>query len=460
MKKALLLSLISSAMMALVTQTSNGTYIDIYSSADNQSEITSSVSVDKGHIIKKRCFTNSKSKRWCKVKYAYKEMSLSGYTQENLLNSIYKKMKDKSTFEVSYGGRYDDRGNEIIAISGGYLIVGKTASFGKGQDDAYVLKIDKYGNKIYSLALGGSSNDEAKSVVEFEDSYLISGSTRSYGNGVESIYMARITKDGSLLWHKGYYSDEDDYYRANDMIKINNDNLLLVGYENHVQFFNSEVDIYVNAINVNGQRNGIKRYGGDKEDEANSIINVKDGYVIAGMTKTWGHGGEDAYVVKIDKEGNRVWHNAFGFRYDETINEIIQTKDGGYIAVGTTDSDIKSQKDIYIIKMKSDGTRSWHTHYGSKEDDEGYAIVETDGGYVIAGYTKETQSYNSDAYLLKIDYEGRVLWSKKYGLDRDDEFKDIIKTEDGFIATGYLTSEESYSEDVYIVKVNKNGDIN
>ena len=461
MTKTLLLSLLASAaLMSNVTQTKDGTFIDIYADKDPQSNIISTVSTNKGNIVKKRCFSNRESQRWCKVEYIHNDLRIHGYIDEDSLDTIYAIPNKNITFEQTFGGRYDDEANDIIALKDGYMLVGSTASFGKGQNDAYVVRVDKFGNKVYSLAIGGSSEDEANAVVEVKDGFVIAGSTRSFGNGVESIYMAKVSKVGALLWQNGYYSDKDDYYQAKDMVKISDTNLLLAGPEDHVKFFNSEVNVYVNAIDINGQKNGVKRYGGSKVDVANSIINTKDGYVLAGMSKTWGHGGEDAYVIKLDKDGNQIWHNAFGFRYDEVANQIIATRDGGYILVGTTDSDIKKQQDIYVVKLNANGTRAWQAHYGSKEDEEGYGIVETDDGYVIAGYTKDTQSYNSDVYLLKISHHGRMLWSKKYGLDKDDAAKAIIKVEDGFVVAGYKTSQETYSKDLYILKVDENGNIN
>ena len=459
MKKTVLLSLLTSALLAGVTETAEGISVDIYADKDAQSNIVATVSTSKGHLIKKRCLTNRRSKRWCKVEYKYDDIDIKGYVDEASLNIIYSKPHTRPTFEISYGGRHDDIANDIVATKDGFIAVGKTGSFGKGQDDIYVVKIDKFGNKKYSLTLGGHANDEATSLVKIEDGYILAGVTSSYGNGDQSIYLARVRDNGALVWHRAYYSDKDDYYKANDIIRISKNNTLVVGYEEHIKFFASETNIYVNAVDLDGNRNGIKRYGGDKVDEANSVINLPDGYLIAGFTKTWGHGGKDAYVLKIDKAGKRVWHNAYGFRYDEEIRQIIATSDGGYLGVGFTDSDIKQQKDIYVVKINADGSRAWHYHYGSREDEEGYGVVEDNGGYLIAGYTKDTKSYNSDAYLLKIDYRGNILWHRKYGLDKDDEARAIIKTDDGYVMAGYTTSLESYSKDMSIIKVDKEGKI-
>ena len=288
---------------------------------------------------------------------------------------------------------------------------------------------------------------------------MVAGTTSSFGNRVQSIYLSKITKDGNLMWQNAYYSDKDDYYEAKDIIKISDNNLLLAGTEEHVKFFNSEVNMYLNAINTDGKRNGIKRYGGEDPERANSVISTPDGYVIAGETDTWGHGRLDAYVVKVDKDGNRQWHNAFGFDEDETANQVIATKDGGYIIVGTTDSDYRTQNNIFVVKLDADGTREWQSYYGTRENDEGFGIAEAKDGYVLAGYTKGTKNYDSDVYLIKINKNGTTIWEKTYGSTKDDRATAILKVEGGYVIAGYSTSIDTYSKDMYLIKVDENGNL-
>ena len=386
-------------------------------------------------------------------------MVIKGYSEKKYLDIIAQAPNTKRRFEQTYGGKYDDEAKDIIALKDGYLLVGETQSFGNGNRDTYIIKVDKLGNKIFSSAYGGRNADTANAVVEMSDSFMLAGTTSSFGNRVQSMYLAKIAKDGNLIWQKAYYSDKDDYYSAKDLVKISENNLLIAGTEDHVKFFSSEVNFYLNAINTDGQKNGIKRYGGEDPERANSIISVNDGYVIAGETDTWGHGRLDAYVIKIDKEGNRVWHNAFGFDDDETANQIIATGDGGYIIVGTTDSDYKTQKNVFVVKLNADGNRQWQSFYGSREEDEGFGIVESRDGYVVAGYTKGTENYDSDVYIIKIDKNGNVIWEKRYGSSKDDGANAIIKVEDGFAVAGYSTSIETYSKDVYLLKIDENGNV-
>lgn len=443
-----------------VIETKDGTFLNIYANDDRQSNIIANVSIDRGKFNKKRCFKNDANERWCKLTYSLNGLKVNGYVDEKSLDKIVTRPNFKKTFEKNYGGRYDDVGNTILALKDGFLMAGYTESFGKGGKDVYLMKVDRFGNKLWSSVYGGPRTDVANAIVSVRGGFMIAGTTSSFGNRAQSVYLAKINNDGKLTWQNGYYSDEDDYYTGNDLVKISDDNVMVAGSEDHVSFFNSEIDLYINAVYADGKRNGIKRYGGEDMDKANSVISVKDGYIFAGVTDTWGHGSKDAYVVKIDKQGKQVWHNAFGFKKDEVANQIIATKDGGYVIVGTTQSDIYNLKDVYVVKMDKAGTKEWQGHYGSQANEEGFGVVETSDGYVITGYTEDSRNYDSNVYLLKLDKSGSVYWSKKYGGDKDDEGRAIVKVKDGFVVTGYTTSDETSSKDLYILKVDKNGNIN
>ncbi|WP_455756202.1 hypothetical protein [Sulfurimonas sp.] len=459
MKSIIILSLVSSALLAGIIERSNGSYVEIFSEKKRHSKIVATVSTSKGRITKKICTTNRNKEEWCKVIYSNRDVNIRGFVDKRTLSIVNARPKTKETFEAHYGGDRDDVGNAIIPLKDGALIVGYTESFGAGNDDAYVMRVDRFGNKMFSSAFGGGGDDSLNAVVKVKGGFLLAGTTRSYGNRQESLYLARMSDNGQVQWQNGYYSDKDDYYRGNDMIKISDKNVLVVGSEDHVKFFDSNKDMYLNAIDMDGRRNGIKRYGGEDTESANSVVAVKGGYVIAGETETWGHGDKDAYIIKVDYDGNRVWHNAYGFRYDEVANQIINTSDGGFILVGTTESDIQNQKDVFVVKIDANGNRQWKRHYGTKEHEEGNGIVEVADGYVIAGYTKYTSSYNSDVYLLKITKAGNIVWNRRYGGEKDDAALAIAKVRDGFMITGYTTSAETYSKDMYLIRVDNDGRI-
>ena len=257
-----------------------------------------------------------------------------------------------------------------------------------------MLYAHKHGNKIASYAYGGSETDKAYAALRLDNgSTIVVGDTTSFGNRAQSIYVARIAKNGKMMWQRGIYNDKDDYYSGQSVTRDGKGNFLIAGYEDHVKFFGSQLNGMVTALHPNGKIYALRYYGGKDDEKFHSIIATKDGYLLAGESDTWGHGRKDAYVVKIDKSGNRMFAKVFGYKYDESAAQVIEANDGGYVVVGTTDSDTDRRKDVFVVKMNAKGERLWQYHYGTREEDEGLSITRAHGGgYVVAGYTKDTKN--------------------------------------------------------------------
>jgi len=363
-----------------------------------------------------------------------------------------------TTFEKTFGGKEDDIAKSVVKTPDGYLIGGKTKSFTDHRDfDAYLIKIDKNGDKIWSKIYGGEDDEEINDIVRFGKDYVFVGSTQSYGNERLSYYITRVDDSGKIDWQKRYYRDEDDEYFGNGIATDGKD-LVVVGTEKHLNFMSSKINPLLLQIDENGTRGWRGYYGGKDEDFANTIIYSGDGYLMAGKTETYGHGDFDAYIVKLNKAGREEWLHAYGGNDDDTANDIISTDDG-YILVGSTDSFGLTRDDIFVVKIDRDGKIIWQRSYGGNYDDEGYAITKSpDGGFVIVG---RTESFNRrkgfDLYLLKIDTNGKLKWEQTYGDQSDDAGHDIITTDDGYLIVGEKKSRISRDSDVWILKVNFDG---
>ncbi len=363
------------------------------------------------------------------------------------------------TFQRLFGGKEDDVAKAVIATEDGYLITGKTKSFTKDRDfDVYTIKIDKQGRKIWSKIYGGEDDEFANAITPMGKEFLIVGSTETYGNERLSLYTIKIDANGDPIWQKAYYSDSDDEYTGNDVVS-NGTTALIAATERHLQFFSAKVTPYILKIDRKGEELWRKRYGGDDEDRAKAVALTSDGYIVAGETESYGHGDIDAYLIKLDKNGHKEWHAAFGGRYDDVASDVVVTDEGGYLIVGSTKSFKDFRKDVYIVKTDKDGQRLWQKVYGGNRNDEAFAVCKSgDGGYVVVG---RSESFNRrkgfDLYLLKIDKNGRLLWSRTYGGENDDAGYDVIAASDGYLIVGSRRTPRSRDQDVWILKVDKEG---
>jgi len=365
------------------------------------------------------------------------------------------------TFEKTYGGRDDDLAKAVIETGDGYLIAGKSKSFTKHRDfDAYLIKIDKRGRKLWSRIYGSVRDEDANDIVRFGSGAVFVGSTKTLGNEEKSFYINRINKTGAVIWRKAYFKDGDDEYTGSS-ITTDGKSLVIAGTELHLGFTNSKLSPFVFQLDSRGRLVWEHYLGGVKKDFANKIITTGDGYLVVGKTESYGHGDYDMYAIKLNKEGKWQWYNAFGGGDDDTANDVIQTKDGGYLLVGATNSFGLTRDDVFIVKIDKTGKRLWQRNYGGDYADEAYAITRSpDGGYVVVGRTESFNRRNGfDLYLFKIDAGGRLLWQRTQGGGSDDVGYDIITTKDGYLIVGAKKSDLGRDSNVWVLKVDFDGGI-
>ncbi|MFQ5906037.1 MAG: T9SS type A sorting domain-containing protein [bacterium] len=204
-----------------------------------------------------------------------------------------------------------------------------------------------------------------------------------------------------------------------------------------------------------------KTYGGGFADVARAVRQTQDGgYAMAGWTWSFGIGLSDVYLVKTDSMGNLLWDSTYGGGSYDAAYSLEQTSDGGYIMAGYTRSFGAGLSDVYLIKTDSLGTLLWDSTYGGASNDVGHSAVQTmDGGYVVAGETESSGAGGTDVYIIKTDSLGNAVWDSTYGGSLDDAAYSVRQTPDGgYIITG-STSSFTASGDVYCIKTDSLGNI-
>jgi hypothetical protein len=188
------------------------------------------------------------------------------------------------------------------------------------------------------------------------------------------------------------------------------------------------MDFYLVRTNSSGDTLWTRTYGGSNNDEAYSVQQTTDGgYIAAGFTCSFGAGGCDFYLVKTDGQGDTLWTHAYGGIYGANSYDLAlcaqQTGDGGYIVAGFTDSTSADSElpddfspDFYLVKTNSQGEPLWTRTYGGSCLDDAWSVQQTaDGGYIVAGRTSSFGAGFRDFYLVKTDSQGDTLWTRTYG---------------------------------------------
>jgi len=225
----------------------------------------------------------------------------------------------------------------------------------------------------------------------------------------------------------------------------------------------SSNDILVLKVDSNGNLSWMKTYGGSKGDHAKSILATSDGgSLVTGFTESFGAGGRDLFVLKLDGSGDVTWMNTYGTSgNDVSYANGLENKDGSYMVAGATNSFGAGDFDFWLLKLDSTGNILWQKTYGGIKRDVATALQQTtDGGYILTGQTASFGKGVYDTLLLKLDNDGTIIWQKNYGGPGDGHAFAVQESNNGdFILVGYENSSGDGGYDYAVMKVDSEGNI-
>lgn len=355
----------------------------------------------------------------------------------------------------TYGGGLPDTGSYFQNTSdGGYIITGFTSSFGNGGRDVYLIKTDASGSELWSRTFGGTEDDNGASVQQTTDGgYIIAGRTESFGAGMTDVYLIKTDADGNEVWSTtfGWASNERGY----DVEQTTDGGYVVVGYT--YSFSSGSSDVLLIKTDANGVETWSEIYGTTStREEGRSVLQTADGgYAIVGYKYTPGPEMEDVYLVKTDDVGGKIWEQTFGEERDDKGFDICPTADGGHVIVGYNSDPNTTGCDVYLIKLDSLWVKSWERNYGGSLYDEGHSVQQTsDGGYIIAGRTDSFGAGDNDFYLVKTDADGNESWSQTFGGHLEDYANAVQVTPDGgYFLLGSSESHGSGNQDAWLIRL-------
>jgi hypothetical protein len=352
-------------------------------------------------------------------------------------------------WQQSYGSMGYDDAYDIVQTEGGYIIAGNVDFNGgqvtcntNGGHALWMVKIDCTGNQLWDKCIENAGVIKMINVVNSTDFYLIGGGSGSPYWGIYNLWIARLDSDANIIWER----------------------------------------ILGNSIGI---------LSGDQYGFATS-----DGGIIAsahidsqgGDITNW-YGGYDGWVIKLDSNGNTQWDYTIGSSNSfEFINCIIECSQGGYLAglygapkgagTGNVDCYVQSytKPDAIVFKMDTNSNPEWHRCYGGSEHEGVVSILEIDDGYMLACFggsndgDLEGSGFHGgyyDVWLVKIDFDGNIIWQKCYGGSGDDFVYNIFQTSDGgFVVFSDTDSEDgdvigNHSDltDIWVFKIDGSGEL-
>jgi hypothetical protein len=255
-------------------------------------------------------------------------------------------------WEQTFGGGDDDVGYSVQQTTdGGYIITGGTSSFGNGSSDVYLIKTDGSGTEQWTKTFGGTDHDYGFSVQQTTDGgYIITGRTGSFGNA--DVYLIKTDGSGTEQWTKTFGGT--DYEEGWSVQQTTDGGYIITGQTE--SFGNGYYAVYLIKTDGSGTEQWTKTFGGTDIDRGYSVQQTTDGgYIITGWTSSFGNGSSDVYLIKTDGSGTEQWTKTFGGTDNDNARSVQQTTDGGYIITGWTESFGNGYHDVYLIKTDGNG---------------------------------------------------------------------------------------------------------
>jgi hypothetical protein len=259
----------------------------------------------------------------------------------------------------------------------------------------------------FGVSWAGDDVAYAMTPIDSENSTLLAGYTTSFGAGGSDVWLVKVTS--------------------------------------RLNYLNGEPWIYRDMVDWR------RTYGGAQDDGARSLIQASDGrYIIAGYTKSYGAGGFDMYLLKVDSDGDLLWNWTYGGSQDDGANCIVPASDGGYIIAGYTNSDVQSQS-AWLVKTDLSGQMQWNRTVPGMEVN---SIMRTkDNGYVLA--TKSFAGFE----LVKLDSMGQVQWNQTYAALDLSEAESAVQTSDGGYAVAGWENVSQTSTSARLIKTDSSGNV-
>jgi len=236
-----------------------------------------------------------------------------------------------------------------------------------------------------------------------------------------------------------------------------------------ILFSTTVQNVYANEIPLSTQslidappKEWEKRFGGSDTDIGYFVEQTRDeGYILIGTTKSFGAGSTDVLLIKTDASGEEIWNKTFGGTSADHGKSVYQTKDNGFILFGTTYSFDQGNGDAWLIKTDASGNELLNKTFGGSNPEEGYYLQQTnDDGYILTGFGFFDDGIELDVFLIKTDASGEASWQKHFNRSHDDIGLCVQQTGDGgYVLSGITDYYGMETGDIWVVKTNEEGEM-
>jgi len=349
-------------------------------------------------------------------------------------------------WQRTYGAEWEEEVSALASVpDGGLVLAGETGSKsrGDGVPDAWLVRADARGNVLWDRTFGGAKKDAAHAVVALADgSFAFAGSTSSPPARGMDAWLVRLEADGSQRWAHTYGTPGTDLASALLAVPAEaagGPGFLLAGMRTDPR---SGEDMALARTDPDGRPLWETHFGGPGADWAMDVERLPDGgYIVAGRTQSGPPTGQDVLLVRTDAQGVPRWQRPHGGLDADAAFKVRALPGGGFLVAGETRSKGGGERDAWLLCTDADGRHVWDRTYGGPRDEWAWALgLSPDGGSVLGASRTQEGKERRDAWILRLDPRGEVLWDHAIDGGKLDDPVDIVMLPDGFVVAGVTTS--------------------
>lgn len=270
-----------------------------------------------------------------------------------------------------------------------------------------------------------------------------------------------------VLWHRTFGGALGDY--GNDILERQGGGYVIVG--GTLSSGITHTDMLLIGCNWDGNQLWNRTIGGPNDDVGYAIIECTGGgFAVTGYSRSNPSGRSDAWLVRTTADGTHLWNRSFGGLDNDQGFDIIEVESGGFALIGSTRSYGSEDPvthlqtyDIWLIRTDAIGNILWNRTYGETGDDIGRSLVElNDGGFLLLGeinssfatldHSGQYTEYHPDAWLLRTNEAGELLWNQTYGGEENDFIRSVaLDADGGFTIVGFTNSYGTSTYDGWLL---------
>ncbi len=329
-------------------------------------------------------------------------------------------------WQKTYGTSSDDKlgaavldGNEDIWLAG--VSAPETDSC-----SLYWLRVSRTGMQVFTKSLRSGSDSRITDAAITGQGTLFCGYA-SMKTANYQAFLLQVSELGDSLWYRGFLRQFP--IQAFGLTVMRNSDILLVGFDMPTGY---NKNAYVFRADANGQGKWGKSVGSDSLELLRAACQTQDdGAVVVGLSQRQDV-NDDVYVLRVGESGDTVWSKCIGGPQRDAAWSICEIGFDTFLVAGVTSSYGSGGQDGYVIAMSGAGDTLWTRTYGGVRDDGFYKVFEARAGhFVLLGWTKSFGKGDYDGYAVEIDRSGAQIWSQNYGGDKDDWFIEGFQSKDG-----------------------------